>query len=68
MFKSHGSADVYGYEWAIQRAFDAAKHDVLSRITTTIAALMPQTEAALVQVEVLANAATNIEPPQQKTA
>ena len=68
VFKSHGSADVYGYEWAIQRAFDAAKHDVLSRITTTIAALMPQTEAALVQVEVLANAATNIEPPQQKTA
>jgi phosphate acyltransferase len=44
VFKSHGGADAYGYEWAIKRAFDAAKYDVLSRISTTIAALMPQAE------------------------
>ena len=41
VFKSHGSADKFGYEWAIKRAFDAAKIDLLSRISMTIAALMP---------------------------
>lgn len=41
VFKSHGGADAYGYEWAIKRAFDAAKYDVLSRISSTIAELMP---------------------------
>ncbi len=42
VFKSHGSADTYGFEWAIRRAFDAAKHEVLSNISMTIAELMPQ--------------------------
>ncbi len=46
VFKSHGGMDAYGYEWAIRRAFDAAKLDLLARISTTIAVLMPQTEAA----------------------
>ncbi|MFZ6686438.1 phosphate acyltransferase PlsX [Undibacterium sp. SXout11W] len=41
VFKSHGSADKYSYEWAIQRAFDAAKNDVLKRISTSMAILMP---------------------------
>lgn len=41
VFKSHGGEDAYGYEWAIRRAFEAAKHDVLSRITRSIAELMP---------------------------
>ena len=45
VFKSHGGADAYGYEWAIRRAFEAAKLDVLSRISTAIAALMLQDEA-----------------------
>jgi len=42
VFKSHGGADAYSYEWAIRRAFDAAQYDVLSTISTTIAELMPQ--------------------------
>lgn len=42
VFKSHGGEDAYGYEWAIKRAFEAARHDVLSRISHTIAELMPQ--------------------------
>jgi glycerol-3-phosphate acyltransferase PlsX len=42
VFKSHGGENAYGYEWAIQRAFDAAKYDVLSRISKSIAELMPQ--------------------------
>jgi len=44
VFKSHGGETAYGYEWAIRRAFDAAKYDVLSRITKAIAELMPQAE------------------------
>jgi glycerol-3-phosphate acyltransferase PlsX len=44
VFKSHGGADAYGFEWAIKRAFDAAKYDVLSRISSTIAELMPQSD------------------------
>ena len=45
VFKSHGGADTYGFEWAIRRAHEAAKLDVLTRISTAIAALMPQTDA-----------------------
>ena len=41
VFKSHGGADAYGFEWAIKRAYEAAKHDVLSRIAISIAELMP---------------------------
>ncbi|MFZ6874575.1 phosphate acyltransferase PlsX [Undibacterium sp. Di27W] len=48
VFKSHGSADKYSYEWAIQRAFDAAKNDVLSRIATSMAKLMPMADAEAV--------------------
>jgi len=45
VFKSHGGADAYGFERAIKRAFDAAKCDVLSRISKSIAELMPQPDA-----------------------
>ncbi|OWW22105.1 phosphate acyltransferase PlsX [Noviherbaspirillum denitrificans] len=45
VFKSHGGEDAYGYEWAIKRAYDAASHDLLARISKTIAELMPQQEA-----------------------
>jgi phosphate acyltransferase len=53
VFKSHGGADAYGYEWAIKRAFDAAKYDVLFRISTTIAELMPKFEARAISEDVL---------------
>lgn len=46
VFKSHGSADKYSYEWAIQRAFDAAKNDVLTRISNSMAKLMPVADLA----------------------
>jgi glycerol-3-phosphate acyltransferase PlsX len=45
VFKSHGGADAYAYEWAIRRAYEAAKNDVLSRISASIAEFMPQPEA-----------------------
>ena len=41
VFKSHGGESAYGFEWAIRRAFEAARHDVLARIETSIAELMP---------------------------
>ena len=46
VFKSHGGESAYGFEWAIRRAFEAARHDVLSRIETSIAELMPQSATA----------------------
>jgi len=64
VFKSHGSADMYGYECAIKRAFDAARVDVLTRISKTIAELMPQPELALPSE----NSAVVAELTQQKTA
>lgn len=42
VFKSHGGADAYSFEWAIKRAYDAAKNDVLPHISTLIAELMPR--------------------------
>lgn len=59
VFKSHGSADKYSYGWAIQRAFDAAKNDVLSRISTSMAKLMPTADPAT---------PNNNEPMVQKSA
>lgn len=46
VFKSHGGEDAYGYEFAIRRAYEAVHHDVLSRISKSIAELMPQPERA----------------------
>ena len=42
VFKSHGGADAYSFEWAIRRAYDAAKNDVLEHISDMIAELMPR--------------------------
>jgi glycerol-3-phosphate acyltransferase PlsX len=41
VFKSHGGADAYSFEWAIKRAFDAAKYNVQEKLSTMIAELMP---------------------------
>ena len=43
VFKSHGGADSYSYEWAIKRSFDAAKYNVLEHISENITELMPRT-------------------------
>ncbi|WP_145651290.1 phosphate acyltransferase PlsX [Pseudoduganella lurida] len=42
VFKSHGGADVEAYEWAIRRAYDAAKNDVQQQLADLIAELMPR--------------------------
>lgn len=46
VFKSHGGADAYAFEWAIKRAYNAAKYDVLSRIVAVMAELIPQATPA----------------------
>jgi glycerol-3-phosphate acyltransferase PlsX len=43
VFKSHGSADAYSFEWAIKRAFDAAKYNVQEQLSAMIAELIPCT-------------------------
>ena len=43
VFKSHGGADSYSFEWAIKRAFDAAKYNVQEQLAAMIAELMPST-------------------------
>lgn len=60
VFKSHGGENAYGYEWAIKRAFDAANHGLLARISTSIAELMLQPETG--------KTAALTELTQQKTA
>lgn len=64
VFKSHGGADAYGYQWAIKRAFDAAKYDVLARISTKIADLMPQSALTPIPEE----SVNTTETIEQKTA
>ncbi|MGH8853193.1 MAG: phosphate acyltransferase PlsX [Telluria sp.] len=41
VFKSHGSANAFAFEWAIKRAYDAAKYDVQEHLSALIAELMP---------------------------
>ena len=41
VFKSHGGADAYSFEWAIRRAYDAAKNNVQEHLSAMIAELMP---------------------------
>jgi glycerol-3-phosphate acyltransferase PlsX len=36
VIKSHGGADAYSFEWAIQRAYDASKNGVLHHITSAL--------------------------------
>ncbi|MBY0239276.1 MAG: phosphate acyltransferase PlsX [Burkholderiaceae bacterium] len=42
VFKSHGGADAYAFEWALRRAYEAAKNDVQAQLATMIAELMPR--------------------------
>jgi len=64
ILKSHGSADSYSFECAIKRAYDSAKHDVLSHISSKIAELLPQGE--VIQGE--GNSIVVTDKIEQKTA
>jgi len=43
VFKSHGGANAYAFEWAIRRAYDAAKYNVQDQLSALIHELMPPT-------------------------
>ena len=41
VFKSHGSADAFAFEQALNRAYDASQHQLLERVQAKIAAVPP---------------------------
>jgi glycerol-3-phosphate acyltransferase PlsX len=43
VFKSHGGASAYAYEFALRRAFDAAKYNVQEQLSHLIAEMLPST-------------------------
>ncbi len=40
VFKSHGSADAYAFERALERAYEAARHNLLDRVHERVAATL----------------------------
>ena len=42
VFKSHGSADAFAFERALNRAYDAARHGLLEKVRERIAHAAPQ--------------------------
>lgn len=46
VFKSHGGANAYAFEWALKRAYDAAHNNVQEQLSALIAELMPSAPAA----------------------
>ena len=46
VFKSHGSADQSGYEHALNRAYDAARNNLLDRVQGRVAQAAPVLDAA----------------------
>ena len=46
VFKSHGSADAMAFEQALNRAYDAARNNLLDRVRSRIAAAAPLLLAA----------------------
>jgi glycerol-3-phosphate acyltransferase PlsX len=41
VFKSHGSADAFAFEQALNRAYDAARNNLLDRVQARIAHARP---------------------------
>lgn len=58
VFKSHGSADIFAFERALNRAYDAARNNLLDRVRERIAHAAP----------LLAKAATGQAPVASETA
>jgi glycerol-3-phosphate acyltransferase PlsX len=63
VFKSHGSADAFAFERALNRAYDAARNDLLERVRERVAhaapllvSLQPSLTPAVTQSERLARA------------
>ena len=50
VFKSHGSADAIGFEHALNRAYDAARNNLLDRVRTQVAHAAPLLASGAVPV------------------
>lgn len=59
VLKSHGSADPFAFEWALQHGYDAARHGILSRIGETISSLEAPLRARATEED-----ATPVETPE----
>ena len=55
VFKSHGSADAFAFERALNRAYDAARNDLLERVKNRIAHAAPLLADAGQSIEIDAN-------------
>ena len=42
VFKSHGGANAFAFDWAIRRAYNAAQYNVQEQLSAMISELMPQ--------------------------
>ena len=51
VFKSHGSADAFAFEHALERAYDAAKNGLLERVESRIRATLAAVPAAGARVD-----------------
>lgn len=47
VFKSHGSADAYAFERALERAYEAARHDLLDGVHDRVAATLTGTSPTI---------------------
>jgi glycerol-3-phosphate acyltransferase PlsX len=57
VFKSHGSADELAFGTALNRAYDAARHELLSRVAARIAHAAPLLNAQMGAPDNSANSA-----------
>jgi len=56
VFKSHGGAQAYAFEWAIKRAYEAAHNNVQEQLSALIVELMPNAPATAPAVDAIAPA------------
>ncbi|MBS7351167.1 MAG: phosphate acyltransferase PlsX [Comamonas sp.] len=56
VFKSHGSADAWAFEHALNRAYDAARHQLLDKVQGRISAAAPVLAAATTSLAASAEA------------
>jgi glycerol-3-phosphate acyltransferase PlsX len=47
VFKSHGSADAYAFERALERAYEAARHQLLQRVHDRVASSLQPSQPTL---------------------
>ena len=60
VFKSHGSADAFAFEQALNRAYDAARHQLLDRVQARITHAAPLLSGPAAAVPPEAVASTNL--------